>query len=121
MQEDFELLQSDDVVEINESDDKAIEDLINAMDISYLFKVGNFIESLADPKNLLKEGIFCRVMTTRHKGWVSGKVKLGLCFIADEIQKENENDQILLSANNKSNNLLDEIRNPLDEIRNTSI
>lgn len=57
MQENFEILQSDDVVEINEADDKAIEDLINAMDISYLFKVGNLIESLSDPKRLLKDGL----------------------------------------------------------------
>ncbi len=114
MQEDFELLQSDDVVEINESGDKAIEDLINAMDISYLFKVGNLIESLSDPKRLLKEGISCRVMTTRQKGWVSGKVKLGLHFIADETQRENEDNQILHSSNNNSNSLLDEIRNNVE-------
>jgi hypothetical protein len=107
MQENFEILQSDDVVEINEAEDKAIDDLINAMDISYLFKVGNLIESLSDPKHLLKDGVSCRVMTTRQKGWVSGKVKLGLHFIPDETQKENKDDQILLS----SNNLLDEIRN----------
>jgi hypothetical protein len=107
MQENFEILQSDDVVEINEADDKAIEDLINAMDISYLFKVGNLIESLSDPKRLLKDGLSCRVMTTRQKGWVSGKVQLGLHFIPDETPKENKDNQILLS----SNNLLDEIRN----------
>jgi hypothetical protein len=118
MQEDFELLQSNDVVEIKESENKAIEDLINAMDISYLFKVGNLIESLADPKNLLKEGIPCRVMTTRQKGWLSGKVKLGLHFIADEIQKEKDDNQNSISSNSKSNSLLDEIRNniaPTDE------
>jgi hypothetical protein len=107
MQENFEILQSDDVVEMNEAEDKAIQDLVNAMDISYLFKVGNLIESLSDPKCLLKDGISCRVMTTRQKGWVSGKVKLGLHFIPDEPKKESKDNQILLS----SNNLLDEIRN----------
>jgi hypothetical protein len=112
MEENFEVLQGEDVVEINESGEKDVQDLLNAMDITYLFKVENLMESLADPKNLLKDGLACRVMTTRQKGWISGKVKLGLHFIADEVADKNEESQSLI----KYDNPLDD---PLDEIRNT--
>ena len=63
---------------------------------------------------ILKDGISCRVMTTRQKGWVLGKVKLGLHFVADEIQNENEDNQTLLSTNSKPNSPLDEIRNNIE-------
>ena len=124
MQENFEFLQSDDVVEIKELEDKSVKDLINAMGISYLFKVGNFIESLADPKNLLKEGISCRVMTTRKNGWVNGKIKLSLQFTPDE-----DIDTDMSTSSEKQSDIVEKndcesvvyLESSLDEIRNLSI
>ncbi|NMF58068.1 KGK domain-containing protein [Pseudanabaena yagii] len=111
MIDNIEILHSEDVVELRDSSNQPINDLLNVIEIAYLFKVEDFIESLVEPLNIdeeakiaLREGIACRVMTTRQKGWIKGKVKLGLHFIP-------EIDDLPTA----------ESKNPLDEIRNTSI
>ncbi len=118
MQKKFEILQAEDVVALNYDDSQkiAITAILQATNASYLFGVDDFIDSLIDPlqmrnneaKTILKEGILCRVMTTRQQGWVEGKVKLGLHFIADEIDDSKSEQQSSVH-----------FENPLDEIRNT--
>lgn len=124
MQERFEILSLEDVVALNNNDKQqkvAIASLLSKINTSYLFGVNDFLDSLIlsymdndEATKILKEGISCRVMTTRGKGWASGKVKIGLHFIADEIPKENEDNQILSSSNSKPNSPLDEIRNNIE-------
>ncbi|MFZ4556007.1 MAG: KGK domain-containing protein [Pseudanabaena sp.] len=121
MQEEFEILSLEDVVALNNNDKQqkvAIAALLSTINASYLFGVNDFLDDIIlsyikndEVNKILKDGISCRVMTTRQKGWVSGKVKLGLHFVADEIQKEREDNQILLSSNSNLNSPLDEIRN----------
>ncbi len=119
MQEKFEILDLEDVVSLNHDENNqksAITAILKAINISYLFGVDDFLDCLINPLQIrndesykiLKEGISCRVMTTRQKGWVQGKVKLGLHFVGDEVANENEEPQSLIRYNN-----------PLDEIRNT--
>ncbi len=124
MQEEFEILSLDDVVALNNNDKQqkvAITALLSTINASYLFGVNDFLDDIIlayinndEVNKILKEGISCRVMTTRQKGWVSGKVKLGLHFISDDIQEKNEENQISLSSNSKSNSPLDEIRNNIE-------
>ena len=120
MIEKSEFVQSDDVLSFEEEQDKEIvifiEDIINTLEISTLFRSDSFINSLIDKVNFLddvkpmiKEGIPCQMMTPRRQGWMKGKVKLSLKFIPDEVNKT-ENPQTILSS-----------ESPLDEIRNTSI
>lgn len=124
MQEGFEILSLEDVVALNNNDKQqkvAISRLLSMINTPYLFGVSDFLDSLIlsymdndEAKKILKEGISCRVMTTRQKGWVSGKVKLGLHFIPDESQQENEDNQVFSSSNSKPNSPLDEIRNNIE-------
>jgi len=121
MQENFEILQSEDVVAFNYDDSQkiAITAILQAINASYLFGVDDFIDSLINPlqmrndeaKIILKEGISCRVMTTRKNGWVQGKVKLGLHFVADE-SDHSDNDQ---ESPVRFESPLDEIRNTIDK------
>jgi len=117
MQEESEILELDDVVSFNERHEANITDILNTLGIAYLFKTDDLIYSLGKKLNLydesissLKDGIPCRVMTTRQKGWVSGKVRLGLHFIPDEVDAKNKDSQIL----NSSDSPLDNIRNNID-------
>ncbi len=120
MTEKSEIVQSDDVLSFEEDQDKKIvvfiEDIINTLEISTLFRSDTFINALIekinfldDVKPMIKEGIPCQMMTPRRQGWMKGKVKLSLKFIPDEVSKT-ENHQTLFSS-----------ESPLDEIRNTSI
>ncbi len=121
MQENFEILQSEDVVAFNYDDSQkvAITAILQAINASYLFGVDDFIDSLINPlqmrndeaKIILKQGISCRVMTTRKNGWVQGKVKLGLHFVADEIDCPNNDQESLVHFESP----LDEIRNAVDK------
>ena len=120
MTEKSEFVQSGDVISFEDNQDKEIvifiEDIINTLEISTLFKADSFINSLIekvnfldDVKPVIKEGIPCQMMTPRRQGWMKGKVKLSLKFIPDEVNKT-ENLQTPFSS-----------ESPLDEIRNTSI
>ena len=120
MTEKSEIVQSDDVLSFEEDQDKKIvvfiEDIINTLEISTLFRSDAFINALIekinfldDVKPMIKEGIPCQMMTPRRQGWIKGKVKLSLKFIPDEVNKT-ENLQTPFSS-----------ESPLDEIRNTSI
>jgi hypothetical protein len=121
MQENFEILQSEDVVAFNYDDSQkiAITAILQAINASYLFGVDDFIDSLINPlqmrndeaKIILKQGISCRVMTTRKNGWVQGKVKLGLHFVADEIDNSNNEQESPVRFESP----LDEIRNAVDK------
>jgi hypothetical protein len=116
MPEKFELVQVDDVLSLEEEQDeeteRLIEDILNTLEISALFRSDNFIDSLIektnfldDAKPMVAEGIPCRMMTPRKQGWIKGKVKLSLQFIPDE----NDDSEISVPFDN-----------PLDEIRKTS-
>ena len=116
MQEEFEILSLEDVVALNNNDNQqkiAITALLSTINASYLCGVNDFLDDIIlsciqedEVNKILKDGISCRVMTTRQKGWVSGKVKLGLHFIADD---------------NNSSEIVNISNNPLDDIRNTSL
>ena len=117
MQENFEILQAEDVVSLNDANKEDISDLLDTLEIAYLFKVDDFVNSLVNPLNIydsaklsLREGLSCRVMTTRKNGWVEGKIKLSLQFTPDEISTLKEGQKLPVSFDS-----------PLDEIRNSSI
>jgi hypothetical protein len=102
MQENSDFLQSDDVIALTNREAEDVQDLLQSLHMSYVFKVRDFIDSLIQPLNIydsaktfLQDGVSCSVMTTRKNGWVKGTVKVTLQFIPEQ-----------------------ELDSPLDEIRN---
>jgi 6-pyruvoyl-tetrahydropterin synthase len=117
MQENLEILEPEDVVSLNNVDEEDISDLLDTLEVSYLSKVDDFVDSLVTSLNIcdsakqsLKEGLSCRVMTTRKNGWVNGKIKLSLQFTPDEPVSLKEKQKSFVSFDSS-----------LDEIRNTVV
>ncbi len=135
MSQNFEIVQEDAVLSFEklqeEETEKLIVDIQSTLEISDLFRSHTFIDSLIDQinflddaKSIIKEGIPCQMMTPRQKGWISGKIKLSLQFIADEdintgISTSSEKEPDVVEENDRKSVV--SFESPLDEIRNLSI
>ena len=135
MSQNFEIVQEDAVLSFEklqeEETEKLIVDIQSTLEISDLFRSHTFIDSLIDQinflddaKSIIKEGIPCQMMTPRQKGWISGKIKLSLQFIADEdintgISTSSEKQSDVVEENDRKSVV--SFESPLDEIRNLSI
>jgi len=135
MSQNFEIVQEDDVLSFEKLQEKEtgrlIEDIQSTLEISHLFRSYVFIDSLIDQinflddaKSMIKEGVPCQMMTPRQKGWISGKMKLSLKFIADEdidtdISTSSEKQSDVVEKNNYKSAI--SFESQLDEIRNLSI
>jgi hypothetical protein len=135
MSQNFEIVQEDDVLSFEklqeEETEKLIEDIQSTLEISDLFRSHVFIDSLIDQinflddaKSIIKEGVQCQMMTPRQKGWISGKIKLSLQFIADEdintaISTSSEKQSDVVEKNDCKSVV--SFESPLDEIRNLSV
>jgi len=135
MSQNFEIVQEDDVLSFEKLQEKEterlIEDIQSTLEISHLFRSHVFIDSLIDQinflddaKSMIKEGVPCQMMTPRQKGWISGKMKLSLKFIADEdidtdISTSSEKQPDVVEKNDCKSAI--SFESQLDEIRNLSI
>lgn len=111
-----ENLSPDDVVCLTEDDGygSPIYNIEQRFGIARLFEFGEFLDGISrliglstESIELLKEGISCRVMTTKRTGWRLGKIrlKIELQFIPDELPTEE---------------IVNSFDSPLDEIRRTT-
>jgi len=94
----------------------AIDDIFNSLSINNTFAIQDFAYKLCATRThfiqeavelLVEEGMPSSVLTSRHLGWRSGKVKLSFQFIPDEPEPEMKSLPPAVS----------EIPSPLDEIR----
>ncbi len=119
-------LYPDDVVRftILPEDQNAIDDIFNSLSINNTFAIQDFAYKLCAKQThliqkavelLVKEGMPSSVLTSRHLGWRSGKVKLSFQFIPDEPEPEMKS---LPPAVLEISSPLNEIRKQLEDYSN---